>query len=245
MVQQSGGLLRQRDYFILFIVGLTICVCLFDAPSLKFSLEPTWYIDQRAGARGGLSKRQAHFVKPLLTDLDGDGSNELIAVTNDLRLQIYAVSEEEMYTGSGDIHHPEVLQSVRLSKLELTKGRAPIALSAGYIEPFSESQARTKVIVVLHEDWTASAYSSDLQLLWERSLGHKAHELANLIDYYEISDVSIDILPITITDDDRYGVIVIGASMAPRAPNPTVPELSDEEKAFYLDKQASLEHFSM
>lgn len=106
------------------------------------------------------------------------------------------------------------------------------------------------MIVVLREDWTISAYDSLLNLLWEKPIEHKAHELLNLIENYEISDISVNVYPISLSEEEgSYGVIVVGASMAPRKAgiggkgklmNPPADKNTVVDRA-----KAELEHFSI
>ena len=85
MTKESSSLFRQRDILILLIVIITLFVTYYEQPSLEFSLEAAFFLDEDVGSNR--NKRNS-FVKPIVTDLDGDGFNELIFVTNDFTLQV-------------------------------------------------------------------------------------------------------------------------------------------------------------
>ena len=111
------------------------------------------------------------------------------------------------------------------------------------------------MIVVLREDWTVSVFDSLLNLLWEKPIAHKAHKLPYLIEFYEISDISVNVYPISISEDEgAYGVIVIGASMALRTTSGGEGLLAKKKMRQYMGnstveemmrKQSDIEHFSI
>jgi hypothetical protein len=43
----GNGLFRKRDVIIILIVTISIYLSLFDTPSLHYTIEPAWYVDQR------------------------------------------------------------------------------------------------------------------------------------------------------------------------------------------------------
>lgn len=55
----------------------------------------------------------------VVSDLDGDGDNEVISITKDFVLQI--ISPEMFADASSEIYSPEVVKSVRLSRFNIQK----------------------------------------------------------------------------------------------------------------------------
>lgn len=82
-----------------------------------YTLEPSWFLDQRA------TKNQKsmtyHGVPMVVSDLNGDGDNEVISITKDFVLQV--ISPEIFADASSDVYSPEVTKSVRLSRFNIQK----------------------------------------------------------------------------------------------------------------------------
>lgn len=91
------GLFRKRDLAMLVLVVVSIYLSLFETPTLKYSLEPAWFVDNR-----NLAMKNPHInstrhrsinldyslIPPIVTDLDGDLANEIILINRDLNLQV-------------------------------------------------------------------------------------------------------------------------------------------------------------
>ena len=101
MIEEVSGLFRKRDVVILILVAVTLYISMLDNPTLRYSIEPAWFIDQRIeksstnkgssidnneGLRS--SELDYHLLSPIITDLDGDGANEIICVTRDRFLKV-------------------------------------------------------------------------------------------------------------------------------------------------------------
>ena len=104
----ESGLFRKRDLCVLALVAVTLYVSTFDSPNLRYSVEPAWFIDQRTG--GKTHKKydsldslafesnednrtfDFHFLPPIITDLDGNGANEIICVTKDRTLKVFSTN---------------------------------------------------------------------------------------------------------------------------------------------------------
>jgi hypothetical protein len=86
------GLLRKRDFCVLCIIAITIYLSL-KTINVTYKLEPAFYIDQRIGKKSSSSNSNNdwQFVAPIVTDLDGDGSNELVYITKDLHLKVIII----------------------------------------------------------------------------------------------------------------------------------------------------------
>lgn len=210
MKGDGGSIVRKRDVILIVVVAFAVYLSFGGGgDGLHYSLDPTWYQFDRAE-----STREWKGIPPLVTDLNGDGLKEIVVVTKDLRLQILDGSPpNEDYS---NIYSPQVLFSSNLvkSSLAVSQSQKPVAIQTGYVDPYSETEERSQVIVVVREDWTVVCYDSSLKMLWEKAVAHKTHEMQLLADKYYIDDISITVLPLSIKKD-AYGVIFVGASMRP------------------------------
>lgn len=129
----SGALLRKRDLVMLCIVAIAIYISLNNT-GLSYSLEPSWYLHQERrlssapgvgeGGSGGYSIYK--MLPPIITDLDGDGTKEIVVITRDLQLKILnAEAPNNVHT---EVFVPEELFSRRLSSLNVQKVSPPPSL---------------------------------------------------------------------------------------------------------------------
>lgn len=101
MIEEVFGLFRKRDVVVLVLVAVTLYISMLDNPTLRYSIEPAWFIDQRiekvpANKGSSIENNEGfknsvidyHLLSPIITDLDGDGANEIICVTNDRFLKV-------------------------------------------------------------------------------------------------------------------------------------------------------------
>lgn len=128
-----------------------------------------------------------------------------------------------------------------------------MAFKTGYVTPYNETRERMQVIVVVREDWTVSCYDANLNLLWEKAVAHKAHEMDTMIDKFRIDEVAVMIAPVSVKEGS-LGVVVVGASMALRdAEAHRDVKVEHEEDSLGsgdeehpdMHARAALEHFSV
>lgn len=246
--KEKGGaaVLRNRDLILLCVVAVAMYLSLSSA-SLSYTLDPSWYLDQRKYSTAASSEYRS--VPPVVTDLDGDGSKEVIMITRDHQLKVF--NAEAPNGDHREVFIPEELASVRLSSLNLQKGKTPVALKTGYVVPYSEDVERSQVIVVVLEDWSVICYDATLKVLWEKAVAHKTHELDTMIDKFRIDQVAVMIAPISIREGVS-GVVVVGANMALREAHEDIRVEHESEQMHSGDEdhpemhaRASLEHFSL
>ena len=82
-----------------------------------YTLEPSWFLDQRSARSQKASSY--HGVPIVVSDLDGDGDNEVISITKDFVLQV--ISPEIFADASGEVYSPAITKSVRLSRFNIQK----------------------------------------------------------------------------------------------------------------------------
>ena len=249
---EPSGVFRKRDFGIVCCMLFGIYLTL-DTPSFRFKFEPAWYVDQRFQTMSS----SYDVVPPIITDLNGDGENEIVVIAkteNDLILQVVSANrpdglQHELYT-------PKIISSTKLLPLNVATGRIPVAMKTGYIDVYNPIKSRTQVIVIVREDWTVSCYDNSLKLLWEKAVAHKTHDLDHLVDKFTIDEMSIYLTPIHVNEDSESGLIIIGGSMRLKDPlsadsvivedilNITATD-TDSKEQLEIKERAALEHFSL
>jgi hypothetical protein len=83
------GLFRKRDFAVAILIAIAIYLSYFETPGLTYSVDPAWFIEQSSG-QGGQASRKVNYkvLPPIVTDLEGDGVNEVIVITSDLKLKV-------------------------------------------------------------------------------------------------------------------------------------------------------------
>lgn len=273
-------LVRSRDLMVWLLVVATIYMTLLETPDLEYSIEPAWFIDKRApealkenanifgtsksgaagtGAANAVTAPAAEIRHlTLITDLDGDGNNELLTITNDYQMKLFSA---EVHGQVGhEVYHPTEVRSVPLTEKgsSFRQGSIPVAISTGYVQTYDPSETRSQIIVVVREDWTVSCFDSTFRHLWDKAVASHTHHIAKLSEYFVIDSVSIFIAPFSLASDSTGGVVIVGADMRLRSSeldrkqirmelgldysdNSNVAETEHKE----MDAMATLEHFSI
>ena len=134
----------------------------------------------------------------------------------------------------------------------------PIAMKTGYAESYSTTKSRSQIIVVVREDMTISCFSSKLELLWEKSISHRIHDMdSSVMDRFKVQDLSLFISPVSIKAN-HTGIIVLGCSLGPIDPRDSKSSSlakkvevesgiqssnSSDHSANHIDETAALEHY--
>lgn len=148
---------------------------------------------------------------PLVADVDGDGQNELVVATRDPGIRIMRVPRHLKLREDDPPPAPVVASSTLLSFTRVAKGRHPVALSSGYIDPFrKDGPPRKQVIIVVTEDWTVLCFSHTLDLLWETTVAHLQDTLGLGALYHR--EIAARVVPTPMRDGD-VGVVVMAGSL--------------------------------
>ena len=207
-------LFRKRDLGVLLLIIVSLYLTWYDSPSLNYSIEPSWFIDQRSEViddAGDLNYRQ---VPPLIVDLEGDGAQEVIIITSSMHLKVFNAEPPVLETF--DVYHPQEVSSVELFPAKSQRGRLPVQLKSGYVSPYSPSHARSQIVVVLFDDWTVMCFDSSLMKLWEKAIAHNTFEIDRMSEFFRIQDAALHIAPLHLKEDAGPGVVIVGANMALR-----------------------------
>jgi len=243
---------------VVFLVIISIYLSYFDTPTLSYLVEPAWFIDQKELHTKYASLLNYKVIPPLITDLEGDGVNEVVLITTDFKLKVFSA---DIPAGeSEEVYHPEEVYTTNLlvhGDTPDSTGHVPVALKAGYVEPYSDVEARSQVVVVVFEDWTVHCYDSSLHLMWEKAVAHKTFDIEHLIKDFRIHDASVYIAPLQLKDDASSGVVLVGARMTRRHTtfevgeevDATIENVSnadeDAESRNEANAAAKLSHFSV
>jgi hypothetical protein len=76
------ALFRKRDLLAFGMILLALYISI-DMHGFHYSMEVDWYIDQRKSRHSNIEN-----LPPLVTDLDGNGENELVLITRDHYLKV-------------------------------------------------------------------------------------------------------------------------------------------------------------
>ena len=93
--------------------------------------------DQRAKTLS--YSKNLHLPPPIVSDLDGDGLNEIILVNKDLELEIFSAAKMEdidtlsSKTEAQAVYTPAKLASIKLTPYGVKTGKVPIALKVLHI----------------------------------------------------------------------------------------------------------------
>lgn len=97
--------------------------------------------------------------------------------------------------------------------------RLPVAMKTGYKDPYSNELVREQIIVVVLEDWTVICYDAELNILWEKEVGHFSMSIEKMKKWFRIDSINVHISPINIVHEEEgkdisdNGLVVVGASM--------------------------------
>jgi hypothetical protein len=105
-------------------------------------------------------------------DLNGDGSKELLYVTEDLELHMLAPQLASRFEQG---FAPAVVKGKKTIEVPsvLVGGRTPLAMKAGYIDPPEQDFVhvpRKMVIVIVTRGWVVVCLDHNLNVLWQTSI---------------------------------------------------------------------------
>lgn len=152
---------------------------------------------------------------PLITDLDGDGINEIISITNDLKLSVMTLpdpvsKDEEDRT----LPHVAVKHKVTLPHGDPHTGQQssgwPVVMVSGFTIPYlSMMQIRHQVVVIVTDKWWVFCYNSSLGLLWQKQLLDFKEKFEN----YYVKSMGAIVTAHSVKKSDE-GLVIVGGSYA-------------------------------
>mmetsp|Transcript_38520 Transcript_38520/g.49765 ORF Transcript_38520/g.49765 Transcript_38520/m.49765 type:complete len:718 (+) Transcript_38520:14-2167(+) len=202
-------MVRNRDIAILIVSAVAILLSLESSTDVNVNV--SWFIEP--------SNKHGKFLDgvppPVIADLNGDGRNEIILITDDYKLQMLTVPEKSVDFRNPRAVKPEVQSETNLlAGVRISQGRLPVGLGRGYLDPYTPENPRPQAVCVVSEDWRVGCYTASddgqkLRLLWETVVetGVAASKLGMK---YHLEEVSVLVTPQRAQDGDRGLVVVAG-----------------------------------
>ncbi|KAI8746478.1 uncharacterized protein LOC106073737 [Biomphalaria glabrata] len=178
----------------------------------SYSLNPVWRKRSEVSkfANGKFMTDADRCPPPIVTDLEGDGVNEIVLISNDLlHLNILAMpslSDDNDRT----LAHVAVKNKVELTLRERMKGymSRPYSMGVGYVAASSfPDQTEKQIIVVVSDDWQVLCFSHDLKLMWHQLLPLPVTDL----NAVEVKSLAVQVSPFTIEKNHKDLVVVAGS----------------------------------
>jgi len=160
--------IRVRDCVLVVVCALAIYLL---RARNHFELRPSWrsYVDYRlVYANGRYPSKNERLPRPVVTDLDGDGSMEVVLVTGSLELQVCVLPQQDSQVSARQLPNLVVLESVELViSTDGIDSHRPVVIDTGYIMPaIAEQQQRSQVTLLpftvykVYRVWASLYYSA-------------------------------------------------------------------------------------
>ncbi|XP_052819097.1 uncharacterized protein LOC128244968 [Mya arenaria] len=203
-----------KNHFILVLLCAVIGYLLRSHDS--YELRPVWR--KRAEYHHFQNKKypmkDEQLPVPIITDLDSDGINEIILITNDLKLSVMTLpdpvkDEEDKTLPHVVVKHKVVLPQAADGGQDKPSGW-PVSMVTGFTVPYqSMLQVRQQSIVIVTNTWWVFCYSSDLELMWQKQLLDFKEQFAN----YYVKSMGALVTSHSVKKSDD-GLIIVGGSYA-------------------------------
>lgn len=182
--------MQGRDILILLFAGIVVYFSFLEESEMAYRRGFFHGFDVTQYENGHSPVMHDRIPSPVVTDLDGDGLNEVIVVTREPSLLIledpetYALRKGRRSFNASRIDTSEGspqdwpgylvrAKTSLLPKILVTYGRFPVALATGYLQHYDDARTRQQYIAVVTQEWTVLLFDSNLRLIWETSLQDK------------------------------------------------------------------------
>ena len=132
--------MRQRDLGMLVVCAVAVLISFQRDPGDGFRVRRAWSFELDAAHYADGVRPQPHEKLPpaLVTDLDGDGVNEVVLVTKEPGIRLlngdallHSTGKKGEFLPAPPLYEASLLSSI----VKLSKGRQPAALASGFIDP--------------------------------------------------------------------------------------------------------------
>eukprot|EP00808_Paulinella_micropora_P021035 g53045.t1 len=135
---------------------------------------------------------------PVIADVDGDGLNEIVMVTDKTEIKIVRAV-------AGTKTLQTLHQRVLFFQTAISYGRRIVGLSTGFLDPYDAKVSRKQVIVAVTNGWDIFCFDHELTPLWDHTVG------MDLTNAY-VGEVSIFVGALQLQTGDR-GTVVAGGRL--------------------------------
>ena len=211
---KMGPLPHVADVFVLLVA--LACVILSLTNSGGVMLRPSFIAASSDDPRAAFVDAHISMSPPVVADLDGDGTPEVVMATTDGRLLLLSAVEDaarpesvgDGVLGLASWRRLPVLRSVSLrTHTGLAAGRRSMALCTGMLRSSADASGRRRQIVVaVTEDRTVLAFDHELRPLWEHSIGRTSAGAAAA----SAGEVTVAVVPHPRYTGDVGAVLVAG-----------------------------------
>ncbi|KYQ93659.1 hypothetical protein DLAC_05044 [Tieghemostelium lacteum] len=213
--------MRKRDVFLLLITIIIVLISLYNQSdySLKLILEIP--INTNNYENSHYPQPYEILPQPIITDLDGDGKNEILYVTNDYKIRVLD-NIDPLTTSNGfnidsNNDDQQLLQKYRiryetslLSKVGLSTGRRPVAMKVGFVKPYQlYSEQRSKIIAIVTSDFSLLCFDHQLRPKWETLV------IEDMEKEHYISEIAITISPVNVYKEEDEGLVIVAGRIEP------------------------------
>lgn len=192
---------KVRAQDVVVVAAVFVAVFLFRAPDV-WEFNPSWQLDTILHSDHHASRHK--LPPPIITDLDSDGINEIIIVTDDSRLQVMMLPPQEEYNQSSTLPHLHIKAEAILGVRAGINSSKPVALGTGCeVKRISSPDICRQIIVVVTDDGVVHCYTDQLEPKW-RTLVFTDHETSGSLYFKEIA---VFVAP-------QSGLVLIGGVIA-------------------------------
>ncbi|XP_063439714.1 uncharacterized protein LOC134721003 isoform X1 [Mytilus trossulus] len=243
-ISQLMNLKKFNFNYIIFIVLCAIIAYVFRAGD-TYIMKPVWRkrVEPHYYSNRDYPTLDDRLPSPIITDLEGDGVNEIILISNDYKLTSLALPDKTEDEDDLTLPHVVVKNKIQLPIATKEDGGTsrPVVMSTGFTVSYqSMIQIRKQIIVIATDDWQVFCYSHDFQLLWKQRLMNIAHVRLT----YKIKAMDVMITSHNVRKNDE-GLVIIGGSFSHTVHDTNTTKVSNGTTLENATKEDnSLTHFS-
>lgn len=240
-------LLKLRTFnlnYLIFVVLCAIIAYVFRADD-SYKLTPVWRkrVESHYYSNKDYPTLEDRLPSPIITDLEGDGVNEIILISNDYKLTSLALPDAVQDEDDRTLPHVIVKNRIQLPIATKEDGGTsrPVVMSTGFTVVYqSMVQVRQQIIVIATDDWQVFCYSHEFKLLWKQRLMNIAHVRSS----YKIKAMDVLITSHNVRKNDE-GLVIIGGSFSHTVHDSNSTKVKNETTEVNATKEDnSLTHFS-
>jgi hypothetical protein len=226
--------MRRRDFVVFSLICVFLWITLQHEGSISF--EKCFFFEHKQNRNdlmfdggqgmnhhhGHTQKHSTTLPKPVITDLDQDGSNEMLVASDQGHVKLIRLNalkkassaihpkyftilpEEKIFDVDAHVKSDSMTHLGHKFREQIDQNKIHVVgMEAGFRDHLNSTSVRKQIVVVVLSDWRILCFDHELNLLWENSL---VEERGN---YGTPGEVAISIVPYRVHEGDR-GMVIIG-----------------------------------